>query len=470
MKTALTLLFTFLLVSKTFASDLSIQSPILYQEGDEFYTIFTLTWNNAWRNARNHDAAWVFSKFNRGLNGYVHGYLHTNGHQIIETSKGAALEIEVPEDGVGAFIRLKNNYIGNIKTIIRLRIDASKFGNFNPRSAAFHVFGIEMVYIPAGGFTLGDPDARAQAYGAMYLSDNEGNAVGLFEINSEKQVIEVGPTTGNLYYKAPEGYEGDQTGTIPADFPKGVMPFYIMKYEPTQVQYADFLNSLSSDQSQHRANFGGKDYYQKRGTIKVENGKYIAGAPGRPCNFMSWDDGMAYADWAGLRPMTEFEFTKAARGPGKPIAGEYPWNTDSKLKVQRTYDQEGNFIMLNGWTEDQLSDETKAYFGASYYWVMDLAGSTWERVISIGHPKGRAFIGSHGDGRLSYYGFATNEDWPAGLTETGGFGFRGGGYYEFGRPYSEFLPYSPIAYRRFGGWSGGNRYEAYGQRFVRSVK
>lgn len=93
-----------------------------------------------------------------------------------------------------------------------------------------------------------------------------------------------------------------------------------------------------------------------------------------------------------------------------------------------------NLSCLNGWSEEQLSDDTKAYFGASYYWVMDLAGSTWERVITIGHPKGRSFVGSHGAGRITYYGFATNEDWPQGITETGGFGFRGGGYYTFGQP------------------------------------
>ena len=100
---------------------------------------------------------------------------------------------------------------------------------------------------------------------------------------------------------------------------------------------------------------------------------------------------------------------------------------------------------------------------------MDLAGSMWERVVSIGHPKGREFTGEHGNGDLDGYGFADIETWPSGIDGPGGFGFRGGGYYVYPMNHSEFNPYSPISYRRYGGWSGGNRKEAYGARFARSA-
>ena len=64
--------------------------------------------------------------------------------------------------------------------------------------------------------------------------------------------------------------------------------------------------------------------------------------------------------------------------------------------------------------EARLTDTTRDVLGASYYWVMDLAGSVWERVVTFGHPRGRAFRGTHGDGRITEYGDATNEDWPLG--------------------------------------------------------
>ena len=126
--------------------------------------------------------------------------------------------------------------------------------------------------------------------------------------------------------------------------------------------------------------------------------------------------------------------------------------------------------MINDWDEGNLSDTTLEYFGSSYYWVMDLSGSLWERVVSIGHPNGRAFIGSHGDGILSEDGKATNPDWPPADENSGGVGYRGGGFYGYERFYHEYNPFSPIAYRPYGGWHGVNRNKAYGIRFVRSSK
>ena len=169
--------------------------------------------------------------------------------------------------------------------------------------------------------------------------------------------------------------------------------------------------------------------------------------------------------------MTEFEFTKAARGSNAPKIGrDFPWGTNSKEALQRTIAESGEFQLFNGWTETQLSDDNLAVFGASHYWVMDLAGSLWERIITIGDEKGRNFQGTEGDGNLTNYGFATNPDWPKGIEETGGFGFRGGGFYGYGRSYHNYNPYSPISFRPYGGWSGGNRTNAYGARFVKKGK
>ena len=40
-----------------------------------------------------------------------------------------------------------------------------------------------------------------------------------------------------------------------------------------------------------------------------------------------------------------------------------------------------------------------------------------------------------------------NTDWRKGSTETAGFGFRGGSYYEHQRMYGNFSPHGPIGYR-----------------------
>lgn len=472
MKTILILLFQTLVVC-VYASGLSISEPIIYIDENESYAVLNVSWENGWNNERNNDAVWLFFKLLRGENGYRHAKVNAEGHLIntLDPAQEVNIGYTVPADGTGIFIYPQSAFRGNINLSVKIVLDTESARNRNTRNALFKAYAIEMVRIPEGGFFLGDRDTSALKRGSFYRSDANGDYDGLYELRAEAQEVKIAPEEGSLYYQAPRGYEGDQKGTIPAAFPKGVEEFYIMKYEPTQGQYVDFLNSLSEQQSHNRANFGGKNYYRERGSIEIKNGVYNAGYPNATCNFMSWDDAMAYADWAGLSPMTEFEFTKASRGTERPEDGwDFPWGSNSKLGIQRSISKNGELIMLNNWEESRLTDETKEVFAGSYYWVMDMAGSLWERVITVGDEKGRKFEGTHGDGYLSDYGFATNEDWPKGIEETGGFGFRGGGFYTFGRYYHDFNPYSPISFRPYGGWSGGSRKNAYGARFVKRVE
>ena len=472
--TSLFFVILFGLVARLDASELIISNPNFYFEQDrsqsEAFVSFTVSWKNAWHNDRNHDAIWLFAKF-QGQNGWPrHARLAQSGHRVQPLGNaGLKLHISPSEDGIGAFLIVSANYRGDINAQVTLQLDTTQFADFNPRTSIMRVYGTEMVFIPQGAFYLGDPDPVAQKFGAFYQSDGSGEMKACYAVVSENQVIAVGPEDGQLYYKSQTAiYQGDQAGPVPASFPKGVQPFYIMKYELTQGQYADFLNGIAHDQTQFRANFGVKNYRALRGTIDLREGIYFAGSSSRPCNFYSWDDAMAYADWAGLRPMTELEFTKACRGPVQPSSMQYPWGAQPKESVLRVVNQNDDLVMVGGMQESALTNANRHLLGASYYWVMDLAGSVWERVITIGDARGRAFTGQHGDGSLDAYGFANVADWPSGNRENGGFGFRGGGFYTHGQPYGIFNPYSPIAFRRFGAWSGGVRKEAYGGRFVRT--
>lgn len=429
----------------------------------------TVRWDNAWRNSKNHDAAWIMVKFVSDDNGYAHARIAKERHRIIDGS--AKARITVPEDQTGFFLTLDENYRGDVEWTIEVALDPESLRRVNVRSFLCRVYGVEMVYIPQGAFTLGDPDTTANRFGSFYQSDAQGQQAGLYQIASEDQTIEVGPEQGKLYYQAEyAAYQGDQKGPIPASYPKGYQAFYIMKYELQQGEYATFLNTLSNDQAIARANFGGPNYLEYRGSITLKGQQFHAASPHRPCNYVSWDDGLAFADWAGLRPMTELEFTKACRGTSKPIAGEYPWGTDNKDQLKRTITMDDELVLLDGFDESQLKDDNRAVFGASYYWVMDLAGSVWERVITIGDERGRAYTGQHGDGRINGHGYANVEDWPDGDNTPGGYGFRGGGYYRHGHNFNEFLPHSPIAYRTYGAWSGGYRTIAYSNRYVRTAR
>jgi formylglycine-generating enzyme required for sulfatase activity len=474
------LTFLFLLTGlRLFASDIMVEGVewVRNDPAHEFKVKFTLSWNNSWHNDRNHDAAWVFFKYaspsyQQAI--YRHARISGNGHGLLvnHTPGAPAPAFEVPGDRVGLFIYPSQKYRGSVRWTIEVSLDTSIFSepNFNPGSKLMEVYGIEMVKIPQGSFTLGDPDTAAYRNHALFVSDGRGRPAGLKRIESETDSIVIGGGKGQLYYHVQTPlYQGDQKGFLSATFPKGFDAFYIMKYETTQGQYAAFLNSIANAASGTRANFGGRDYYTYRGSIKLVDGKYVAGSPARPCNYISWDDACAYADWAGLRPMTELEFEKACRGNSKPLAHEYPWNTNSKTTLQRVVNKNDELVWLNDLNEKDLNDQNRDQFGASYYWVMDLAGSLWERCVTIGDSVGRAFKGTHGDGNLHPYGYASNADWPKGSTETAGFGFRGGGYYEHNMQYGGFNPHSPIAYRNFGAWPGGARSLAYSSRFVRTA-
>lgn len=422
----------------------------------------TIHWSNAWHNSKNHDAVWLFFKAKNKRGQVNHMSFKRIQPEISESN--TQLTIKLSNDSIGVFIYASDSYRGNIQATVRIKTGGESWTALN-NLAEIQAYGIEMVYIPEGAFTLGEPGGAYLEYGGLYLSDASGELKGLVEITGEELEIPVAKKDGAMYYQAKTHYEGDQAGIIPASFPNGYSAFYLMKYEPTQGEYVNFLNTLSSGQSQHRANFGGKGYYENRGSIRLEDDAYIADHPTRPNNFMSWDDAMAYADWAGLRPYTELEFVKASRGPLKPSENEFPWNTTFSTQLKRVMLESGDLERPN---EKNLSESNRDVYGASYYWVMDLAGSMWERVISIGSEKGRSFVGDHGNGRITGYGFADVDDWPSGVDDSG-FGYRGGGFYSWPMNFTEFNPYSPIAYRRYGGWAGGNRTVAYGTRFARTA-
>jgi len=104
-------------------------------------------------------------------------------------------------------------------------------------------------------------------------------------------------------------------------------------------QWVDFLNTLTRTQQQaHVASDISGDkiehYYvmtdtdtehlgntivcAKEGNGTKEPVKFYTYAPAKAVNYISWSDLTAYADWAGLRPITELEYEKACRGPVKP--------------------------------------------------------------------------------------------------------------------------------------------------------
>ncbi|MBB4079792.1 formylglycine-generating enzyme required for sulfatase activity [Lewinella aquimaris] len=430
-----------------------------YEDGNPGSALLTfdLSWENSWRTTAdpaNWDAAWVFAKYRTQGD--------TVWHHILLSSPPAAPTGAVIDvlDNTGAMIYATASKSGNAsyqQTQLRWNLTAN--GLENIEGLDFRVFGVEMVYVPAGKFKLGGmntgtevnmfheiaPSWKRPAYSV--ISSDEipvGNARGQFNFGVDNPISV--PTT------------------IPAAFPKGFRAFYAMKYELSQQQYVDFFNTLTPSQKALRDITGstGKDTDEvlNRNAISYDDlagGDATTTAPHVPVGYVSISDMLAYLDWSGLRPMTEMEFEKLCRGPNGPIFGEYAWGTDKIANWEFTP------TLLNGSGESLVNlniitfdagnagysattklttsgtgplrsgiysasltlGSTRVLSGAGYYGHMELSGNQAEGVISVSHTDGTAFENIHGNGHLPANGYADVLTWPQ---SQHGVGTRGGHY------------------------------------------
>jgi hypothetical protein len=390
--------------------------------------------------------------------------LAADGHA--EVGRAAVpVALEVPDDRSGVFVAAAREHRGDVSWRLTLVLE-------EPVPDGAKAWAVGMVYVPAGEFELGDGHETARRFGAFHRVGEGGAVEGVYPVADESAIEVDRDTPGALWYATDEHrYRGDQGGPIPAAWPKGTRAFYVMKHELSQGLYTHFLGALPPAWQARRAPLELEGEEIETCTIARRDERFVATAPLRPCNFVSWDDTCALLDWLALRPMTEFEFEKAARGPRQPVPLDYPWGTADVSALERKVQPGRDLARATVADEAGLDDTSRARLGASHYWVMDLSGSLWERVISAGHPAGRRFAGTHGDGVLTAEGDATNDDWPRATDrDAPGVGYRGGAEY-FGPPDPDNLtnPNSPTAFRTYAGWGGAHRYKTYSTRGCRTA-
>lgn len=459
-----TLLFVTCAFKPAFANNIVVDNVLLVDQNaddDEYDIQFDISWNNSWRIAgapsatANWDAAWVFAKYSVYSGGSYSDWVHCTLLNTSDAPAGSRIDFGATE-GVykGAFVYRSSAGTGSVSwENAEIRWDYGADGVADDALVEVMLFAIEMVYIPRCAFAVGDTDNdRTNCF-------YEGGTANELQITSEA-AITVADTAGNIYYDVDGLGAGDQAGPIPAAFPKGFNDFYIMKYEISQEQYADFLNMLTAVQAANRyPNRNGAN----RHTISGTHPNYSASAPDRACNFLIWSHFAAYIDWAGLRPFTELEFEKAARGGQAAVDDEYAWGNTNLYNTQYVIDNDGeanatiqNQPAATGNASWQLTDRgvingplrcgilaqsatSRQESGAGYYGAMELTGNVRERIVTVGNATGRGFNGTHGDGTLTTVagseGNATNTDWPGidavpanGVTGLTGCGSRGGGF------------------------------------------
>jgi len=424
---------------------------------------FELSWQNSWNvtgTPGNHDAAWVFIKYREcGTTGnWNHALLSTtlNDHTLdpglaFADSISALDRLGNPGDhNTGALIRRANLGTGHIVSLpctLQVAGGAGGASFVSGTDYDIRVFGVEMVYIPEGQFPLGDNGSTADYTFRTNSSSNSPPVI----VSSEAAL--------NLY----DGACGART--IPANYPKGYGSFYLMKYEISQGQYANFLNTLSGAVSTQR--FPGF-YNQYRHRITVQGGEYISERQDRACNYLAWDDILAYLDWAALRPMTELEYEKACKGNGPMAPDGYAWGTASLIQAENlsgpengtelVTDSAANVHCYYQFTRDVVggdspsnstnltrgpigcgifardATQTRETTGGSYYGVMELSGNVSEAVVTIhggtsSCTANPAYDGIWGDGLLTGAGLWNTTNWPVAVTTSNTqAGLRGGSW------------------------------------------
>lgn len=459
-----------------------------------------------------YDRAWIFLKYSTDNVVWHHATLSSGGSITPETS-----------DNLGAFVDIGTNQT------LRWHYGANSVGDDD--TIYIRIFAIEMVYIPQGAFSVGDGNtsivtgqlSTAGATTPFNIAGEGAIPLGVGGLGNRSHAGEAAPvddftdatTSITLPTNIPAG-----TG-----FPKGYNAFYIMKYDISQGQYRDFLNTLTRAQQYTDSTHGRVATAVASGTTSVTN-RYVMSntttvssrngircdatingtAPitfycdldgngtGNEaddgewigCNYLSWADQCAYADWAGLRPMTELEFEKACRGTIAPVNGEYAWGNTTSDFFSDLSSSSGTDDATHSYANEAIgpthptanlnfssatpdgpvrcgmfatSSSTRTQAGASYYGVMELSGNLWKRPVTIGQATGRAFTGLNGDGALDSTGNANVTNWPG--TDATGAGIRGG-YWSLDASYSR------VSDRRYAASVDSGRYYSYGGRCVRT--
>jgi formylglycine-generating enzyme required for sulfatase activity len=425
-----------LLTTGSWASNVSLK--LISQNGKNVSLL--ISWEHgfsAGKTTAPHDAIWLFAKESYGSLEFSNMPVHCTFTSSRLVSSNGFSDSLVPS-GAGLFLRtIGERFFDRDSAIVELQLQ-------NEAEADLSFFALEMVYVAAGGYFLGD---RASNH---TFSDSSRAGFPLY-VDNEMPLTYNKVGYNQIYTKLKSDLIADSC-LIPTTFPKGTKSFYMMKHELSQHAWAGFLSTLP--QSALAQLYPGLKqgayisanpldrngiYWLPTGGFTVDdrrNGQSEA-TDGlfRACNNLSFSDLLAYLDWAALRPLTELEFEKATRGPLPAIAKEFAWGNNTTacnttfLLDDGTTSERGEGIdtscsyanyaapfgqvyingpIRQGFAARNSTSRTQA--AAGYYGAMELSGNVWEQTIAI-HPSSCGFTSLPGDGMLDDRGQANEVGW-----------------------------------------------------------
>ena len=201
--------------------------------------------------------------------------------------------------------------------------------------------------------------------------------------------------------------------TFPDEYPQHkviISSFLMDKYEVTNRQFSDFVNSTGyvttaerpfkyydhqlGDSTSRKGSliFDSSDLLGKQ-TLEDLNwwkwrehaswkhpngpGSSIIDKMDHPVIHVSWHDANAYAQWAGKRLPTESEWEWAARGGKKDI--RFPWgNSEVNISYQKANLWQGRFPFMNEVKDGNQWSSKVGEYSQNGYGLYDIAGNVWE--------------------------------------------------------------------------------------------
>ena len=378
--------------------------------------------------------------------------------------------VEFPKDLSVKYLAIESvpGYVPDVwKFEGQANTDVDNWEELHKGTAADWETSLERIYPTTNAFRVNKSNKNYRAYRIrVEQKDMSGGVAGnppllksvsmtttdLSKIVDHSVLINTFPTDlgGRRGLSAKDG--GEWSDTLNVDYPNGYEAFWTMKYEISQEQYVTFLNKLTANQQRSRTHpqielfkEGAYVFGSNRNMPSCRNGIClqkvsrnnepmifgVIGAdvgPTLACNYLSSGDMLAYADWCGLRPLSEMEYEKMCRAyyPTKSVRGEYPWNTLSYQKLTNLNDARGTRTEapINGAENVNIeravegpirvgafatNAENRAQTGVSFWGVMDWAGNLAE-ICYNGNMEGRKFKGiqpsQHGNGKIRNNGEA----------------------------------------------------------------
>jgi iron(II)-dependent oxidoreductase len=271
--------------------------------------------------------------------------------QIVDETDSVAFPLEL-SDSLGEHILKETKF----KLVDRSTLEAilkeqkmNSEGVIDPASRQqVKLFGIDAYLF--GRLSKGDEETRTLVLRILSVDTGE--------------LLWINKSSAEWIFQRPEGMVQIPAGWFLMGSPEGeggweehpqhkvwVDAFWIDRCEVTNAQYEKFMKATG-----HSA----PAYWNDDNLNKPE----------QPVVGVSWDDAVAYAQWAGKRLPTEAEWEKAARGG--LVGKRYPWGNDSSHS-------NANYRGTGGRDRWEYTSPVGS-FPPNGYGLYDMAGNVWEWV------------------------------------------------------------------------------------------